>query len=628
MTTVKNTFRKEKPEKAAKKKKPKKEKTIAKPTVESKKDEEVKRINFKFSSLVSEQAVRIYGLFFIIMAAYLLLAMIAYLFTWKEDFDIVSNGLWESLIAEKEASNWLGKLGAYTSHLFIYKWFGIASFLFIFLSFITGIKLMTKISLSPVRKSYQHSFFHFIWISAFMGFLFSQPDKLFMGGAFGYHINIWLDNIFGKIGNGFLLAFIYLSYLIITFNLSFRWLRDKLNNENLDEELKTEKERAANSLRNINATVSAANMSEINEDDIDEDEEGSDEDLEGIELVIDVDEFSHEKKEADGDIQFTVSVGEETQNIEEEEEETPLPEPEKSDYDPRLDLSGFQFPTLDLLDDHGSETITVQQDELEMNKNRIIETLGNYGIGITKIKATIGPTVTLYEIVPDAGVRIAKIKNLEDDIALSLSALGIRIIAPIPGKGTIGIEVPNQNPEIVSMKAILGSDKYLNTKFDLPIGLGKTISNETFIADLAKMPHLLMAGATGQGKSVGINAILASLLYKKHPAELKFVLVDPKKVELSLFNKIERHYLAKLPGEEEPIICDTSKVVKTLNSLCIEMDARYDLLKAAGVRNIKEYNAKFIKRKLNPNEGHRFLPYIVLIIDEFADLIITAGWHS
>ena len=298
---------------------------------------------------------------------------------------------------------------------------------------------------------------------------------------------------------------------------------------------------------------------------------------------------------------------------------------ELGEYDPKLDLSNYKIPKINLLEEYGSGKIEIDKSELEANKNRIVETLGNYKIGISSISATIGPTITLYEIVPEAGVRISKIKNLEDDIALSLSALGIRIIAPIPGKGTIGIEVPNQNPATVSMKAVISSDKFQKTSMELPVAFGKTISNETFVADLAKMPHLLMAGATGQGKSVGLNAILASLLYTKHPAEVKFVLVDPKKVELTLFNKIERHFLAKLPDSEEANITDTKKVINTLNSLCIEMDQRYDLLQNAQCRNIVEYNKKFIARKLNPNDGHKYLPYIVLVIDEFADLIMTAG---
>ena len=294
-------------------------------------------------------------------------------------------------------------------------------------------------------------------------------------------------------------------------------------------------------------------------------------------------------------------------------------------YDPKFELSSFKLPPLDLLKDYGDGTAVVDRNELEANKKRIVDTLKNYSIEVDKIKATIGPTVTLYEIVPAAGVRISKIKGLQDDIALCLSALGIRIIAPIPGKGTIGIEVPNQKPQIVSMRAIIGSEKFQKCGYELPFGIGKTISNESYVADLAKMPHILMAGATGQGKSVGLNAIIASLLYSKHPSELKFVLVDPKKVELSLFRKIERHYLAKLPDSEDAIITDVRKVVRTLNSLCIEMDNRYELLKDAGVRNIKEYNAKFISRRLSPVEGHRFLPYIVLVVDEFADLIMTAG---
>jgi S-DNA-T family DNA segregation ATPase FtsK/SpoIIIE len=294
-------------------------------------------------------------------------------------------------------------------------------------------------------------------------------------------------------------------------------------------------------------------------------------------------------------------------------------------FDPTLELSNFKMPNIELLKDYGDTGITINQEELEANKNKIVETLNNYKIGISNIKATIGPTVTLYEIVPDAGIRISKIKNLEDDIALSLAALGIRIIAPIPGKGTIGIEVPNQKPSIVSMRSVISSAKFQNAEMELPIAMGKTISNETFVVDLAKMPHLLMAGATGQGKSVGLNAVLTSLIYKKHPAEVKFVLVDPKKVELNIYSKIERHYLAKLPDTEEAIITDNTKVINTLNSLCIEMDNRYELLKNGMCRNLKEYNKKFKERKLNPKDGHSFLPYIILVVDEFADLIMTAG---
>ncbi|HQX69853.1 MAG TPA: DNA translocase FtsK, partial [Bacteroidia bacterium] len=358
-------------------------------------------------------------------------------------------------------------------------------------------------------------------------------------------------------------------------------------------------------------------------------------DSNNLELELNIETPEVEKDEPtvkESDIPLAIenlNVTEDATEASEENDNSELPDQVTlGEYDPTLDLSSYQYPVLDLLENYQSKSKLTHEElkaELETNKNKIVETLGHYNIGIEKIKATVGPTVTLFEIVPQAGVRISKIKNLEDDIALSLSALGIRIIAPIPGKGTIGIEVPNQSPEVVPMKAVLGSEKFINSDMDLPIGLGKTISNEVFVTDLAKMPHLLMAGATGQGKSVGLNAILVSLLYKKHPSQIKFVLVDPKKVELTLFKTIERHFLAKLPGEEEAIITDTRKVVNTLNSLCVEMDQRYELLKDAQVRNIREYNTKFVARKLNPNKGHRFLPFIVLVIDEFADLIMTAG---
>jgi S-DNA-T family DNA segregation ATPase FtsK/SpoIIIE len=331
---------------------------------------------------------------------------------------------------------------------------------------------------------------------------------------------------------------------------------------------------------------------------------------------------NHSESTNDPDV-FSIAVAKPDQSIDESVLDSSRKE--YGDYDPTLDLASYVLPSIDLLKEYGNNGVSVNKQELEDNKNKIVETLAHYKIDIAKIKATVGPTVTLYEIVPAPGVRISKIKNLEDDIALSLSALGIRIIAPIPGKGTIGIEVPNSNPEMVSMRSLIASEKFQNSDAELPIVMGKTITNETYTFDLTKMPHLLVAGATGQGKSVGLNAILISILYKKHPAQVKFVLVDPKKVELTLYNKIERHFLAKLPGEEDAIITDTSKVVATLNSLCIEMDARYELLKEAGVRTIKEYNTKFIERKLNPEKGHRYLPYIIVLIDEFADLIMTAG---
>jgi S-DNA-T family DNA segregation ATPase FtsK/SpoIIIE len=421
-------------------------------------------------------------------------------------------------------------------------------------------------------------------------------------------------------GTGILLGFAMLVFLVAAFNMSFDLFKKAPIDEEPEEEpveepvikneLKNNEEEKVQNVFNFEREMEITNNTQHDiEEDIVKPEVQE-------EIIL-----SDEKD----DVQFVVETPETK-----DEELTPDQVAaaliaQQGEYDSTLDLSSYQFPTLDLLEDYGAKDIVINTEELNANKDRILKTLGDYGIAIEKIKATVGPTVTLYEIIPAAGVRISKIKNLEDDIALSLSALGIRIIAPIPGKGTIGIEVPNQNPEMVPMRTLLASDKFQNTTMDLPIALGKTISNETFIADLAKMPHLLMAGATGQGKSVGLNAVLVSLLYKKHPSQIKFVLVDPKKVELTLFNKIERHFLAKLPDSAEAIITDTKKVVHTLNSLCIEMDQRYDLLKDAEVRNLREYNAKFVNRKLNPNNGHKFLPYIVLVVDEFADLIMTAG---
>ncbi len=478
-------------------------------------------------------------------------------------------------------------------------------------------------------------------------------DSLNMAGGVGYGLSLFLNNAFGKLGSILLLIASLFTFLIISYDglleklfgrLSFSAFQRKV--KEADEELTEE-----NIIKPSKSVNKVAGAEEILEEEEKEEEEGS---LEFTTKTAEpkdildslVDEISAEEVSEDVIMQemkteFTnpepiqEAVIEESEmqvEIAAEKEEPILSEDEIDEkvkefgeYDPKLDLSRFELPNIDLLAEHSTGAVQINKQELEANKNKIVETLNNYKIEISKIKATVGPTVTLYEIIPAPGVRISKIKNLEDDIALSLSALGIRIIAPIPGKGTIGIEVPNSNPQIVSMKKLIASDKFQNSKMELPVALGKTISNETLIADLAKMPHLLMAGATGQGKSVGLNAILVSLLYKKHPSQIKFVLVDPKKVELTLFNKIERHYLAKLPDEEEPIITDTSKVVKTLNSLCVEMDARYELLKNAMVRNIKEYNVKFIQRKLNPENGHRYLPYIVLVVDEFADLIMTAG---
>ncbi|NND78457.1 MAG: DNA translocase FtsK, partial [Maribacter sp.] len=457
-----------------------------------------------------------------------------------------------------------------------------------------------------------------IWISITLGFF--AIEKPLLGGLVGYEMNDFLQDYTGKIGVFLLLLFGLIFILVRLFNFT---------PDTLFEYFKTKKEAiAAEFKKNPKETTSTIEFDKEDDAPIVIDTYTHKEHIPHLEKekIADDFEITLPKEEA---VQEEVLAMEVEKIVEEKEEKDNIADKLVDDFgefDPTLELGNYKFPTIDLLQQHGtSGGITINQEELEENKNKIVETLKNYKIGIAQIKATIGPTVTLYEIVPEAGVRISKIKNLEDDIALSLAALGIRIIAPIPGKGTIGIEVPNKKPTVVSMRSVIASSKFQKAEMQLPIAFGKTISNETFVVDLAKMPHLLMAGATGQGKSVGLNAVITSLLYKKHPAEVKFILVDPKKVELTLYNKIERHFLAKLPDSDEAIITDNTKVINTLNSLCIEMDNRYELLKLAMVRNIKEYNTKFKARKLNPHDGHKFLPYIVLIIDEFADLIMTAG---
>ena len=473
-----------------------------------------------------------------------------------------------------------------------------------------------------------------IWVSILLGFLAKQSPLL--GGTVGFELNDFLQDYIGKIGTALLLLLCLISYLAIRFKMTpehfgklFRSAKGELKKEFREE---------TEASTNTTDFVPVDNNLSAEAEDI---KSAFEIPLENLEPTIKHHSSIESKKEPQPEVKQELKVEVATEPEPEEEVEMQVEKivEEKSEtdnladklvsdfgrFDPTLELGNYQFPPLDLLKKYDTESITINQEELEENKNRIVNTLNNYKIGIASIKATIGPTVTLYEIVPEAGIRISKIKNLEDDIALSLSALGIRIIAPIPGRGTIGIEVPNKNATIVSMHSVIASQKFQKAEMELPVAMGKTISNETFVVDLAKMPHLLMAGATGQGKSVGLNAVLTSLLYKKHPAEVKFVLVDPKKVELTLFNKIERHYLAKLPDSEDAIITDNTKVINTLNSLCIEMDNRYELLKNAFCRNIKEYNEKFKSRKLNPNDGHQFLPYIVLVVDEFADLIMTAG---
>lgn len=545
------------------------------------------------------------------------IAFLSFFFTGKAD----QSTLTEIASREVKAENWLNKVGAWISDLFITRGFGIASFIFAGLLFVSGIYVTLDLKKTKLRKHWIWGTLIVIWFSIFFGFFAHTYDTL--GGTIGFEMNSFFQDYIGVIGTIFLLAFGLIAYLAIRFKVTGQHFVDLFKSAKRDLKDDYQLEKADSGYAAVDNDLSAE------AEDI-----KSAFDLTPLKAEPNIEKYSQPtlqtrtvEKETPKASEKDVEI--EVEQIAEEESETDnLSNKLVADFgqfDPTLELSKYQFPPLDLLKKYDSESITINQEELEENKNKIVETLNNYNIGIANIKATIGPTVTLYEIVPNAGVRISKIKNLEDDIALSLAALGIRIIAPIPGKGTIGIEVPNKNSTIVSMRSVIASQKFQKSDMELPIAFGKTISNETFVVDLAKMPHLLMAGATGQGKSVGLNAVLTSLLYKKHPAEVKFVLVDPKKVELTLFNKIERHYLAKLPDSEEAIITDNTKVIHTLNSLCIEMDNRYEMLKNALCRNIKEYNEKFKARKLNPNDGHAFLPYIVLVVDEFADLIMTAG---
>ena len=557
---------------------------------------------------LSNQQRLIFGSLLIIFSLLLFISFLSFFFTGETDQSILS----EFASREVKAKNWTSKLGAWLSDFFIHRGFGIASFIFSGLIFLSGIFLLTGTRKKRLTKHWFWGTFLVIWISIFFGFFAKSYPVL--GGTLGFEVNSFLQDYIGKIGVILLLLLGLITYLSIRF---------KVTPDTVSSLFKSVKKDLSDDFKSTEAYVGVDNNLSAEAEEIKSSIEFTEKALEPTLKTT-----SETKKEVKIDNPVE-EVEMKIETVEEEVSETDnlankLVE-DFGEFDPTLELSNYKFPSLELLKKYNTEGITINQDELEEYKNKIVETLNNYNIGIASIKATIGPTVTLYEIVPEAGIRISKIKNLEDDIALSLSALGIRIIAPIPGKGTIGIEVPNKNPTIVSMHSVISSQKFQKAEMQLPCALGKTISNETFVVDLAKMPHLLMAGATGQGKSVGLNAVLTSLLYKKHPAEVKFVLVDPKKVELTLFNKIERHYLAKLPDSEEAIITDNTKVINTLNSLCIEMDNRYDLLKNAMCRNIKEYNTKFKTRKLNPNDGHRFLPYIVLVIDEFADLIMTAG---
>ncbi|MBL6655159.1 MAG: DNA translocase FtsK 4TM domain-containing protein [Flavobacteriaceae bacterium] len=532
----------------------------------------------------------VFGYILLFSSLVLFTSFISYIFNWKIDQSNVD------MIFDRdiEVENLLGKTGAYISHLFIYKLFGISSFILPIILFVSSYYILFNKKIFDLFGKINWLLLLLIWTTILSGFLRSYFPV--QSGLVGFEVNLFLESYIGRTGILLILIFSFIISIAILFNVTPSGTLDLVSNL-------------------FNSKESDILNSEVGLDEDNNDENIPDENL--------IEDYTHPDNNLDSD---DISI--EVEKINQEEvtsKNIDFSNVNSKKFDPTLDLRNFKNPSIDVLKDYGDGTIKIDQEELESNKNRIVDTLKNYNIGIKQIKATIGPTVTLYEIIPDAGIRISKIKNLEDDIALSLSALGIRIIAPIPGKGTIGIEVPNKKKSIVSMKSLLSSKKFIESEMELPITLGKTISNETFIVDLTKMPHLLMAGATGQGKSVGINAILTSLLYKKHPAEVKFVLVDPKKIELSIFNKIERHYLAKLPESDDAIIIENDKVINTLNSLCREMDKRYELLKDAMTRNIKEYNDKFITRKLNPENGHTFLPYIVLVIDEFADLIMTAG---
>ena len=599
-------------------------------TVKKEPKEKEKDPNLELKILKTKKQYRVLaGFLLVLLSIAFLVSFISFFVTGQADQSAV-----DSITNRNEpVQNWLGKFGAYLEDLFVYRGFGVASFLFVKLFFISGAFLILDLPIRKLKNTWFWDLFAIIIISIMFAFAaYTLPE---LGGTVGYEMNLFLQDYIGKTGTLLLLAFSIIIYLLFKIKISpdaFKTFFEK-KKKDISEDLTEMKAATSGTDYNleefalpeeeeIEEPTIKPSLFEINKESLKPTIENASEiNLEPTIKTVTPSPEPHIIETNDDAFVIEVTNDE---DVMEENLAAKLVE-DFGLFDPTLELSNYKFPTIDLLKEYSSVGITINQEELEENKNRIVETLKNYKIEIAQIKATVGPSVTLYEIVPEAGIRISKIKSLEDDIALSLSALGIRIIAPIPGKGTIGIEVPNKNPTMVPMKSVISSAKFQEAEMELPIALGKTISNETFVVDLAKMPHLLMAGATGQGKSVGLNAVLTSLLYKKHPAEVKFVLVDPKKVELTLFNKIERHYLAKLPDTEDAIITDNNKVINTLNSLCLEMDNRYSLLKDAMVRNIKEYNEKFKGRKLNPENGHRFLPYIVLVVDEFADLIMTAG---
>jgi len=617
-----------------------------------------------------------FGLTFILFSIVLTLSFVSYLMNWKADQSQAGTMTDKTI----QSSNVFGKVGDWLGNIFIFESIGIASFIIAFLFLVVGTLILKKRTFKP-WKTIGHSLFFICWLPIFMGAVTKGQGVL--GGVYGYQIMDYLNAIIGPVGLWVVLASSILLYFILEFNLrpsSIKAKLDKINDhtigkvksmmpsseENFEADTELEEE-AEETIPNVTVTDISSKPKAKDPEPVSVPKGFPEvQPVADIETIVTPNHTSFEEEEkpvslnlntrpsiptstpeqafdmtpvspainvsvppvsspAQDNIKFNVEVAQVIDVLDDSDRKSQELVEKHGLYDHKLDLAGFQMPPVELLKDYGNEEISINKEELEENKNKIVGLLKNFNVGISEIKATIGPTVTLYEIVPEAGIRVSAIKKLQDDIALNLSALGIRIIAPMPGKGTIGIEVPRKNPTMVSMRSVIASHKFQNTDMDLPVVFGKTISNEVFMADLSKMPHLLMAGATGQGKSVGINAILTSLLYKKHPSELKFVMVDPKKVELSLYSKIERHYLAKLPDAEEAIITDTNKVINTLNSLCIEMDTRYDLLKNAFCKNLKEYNKKFTERKLNPENGHRYLPYIVLVVDEFADLIMTAG---
>ncbi len=565
----------------------------------------------KGGSLVTDERFKVaLGIITSGFAVLLFISFVSYLFTWKTDQSFE----WSRVFSDPEykVENWSGKVGAYFSNLFMNRWFGIASFAVPFLLLLIGFRLM-RVRIKNLSLIFRNTVVGMLLLSIWLGFILKDFSGILgsgLGGKHGLYLSEWLKAFGGSIGAALILLAVTLIWSIFSVPSTLDWLGRLFS-------LKLRLPKISVPTSKIMGTKQEVNPGETGTD------------YNDLVFETEFNRFERDGKsnnpdvmpQTEEDIELLVETPEEGSAVETVPEQFEMLE----DYDPTLDLPHYQMPSLELLEKHDAENSTVTNEELISNKNKIVETLSHYKIQIDKIKATIGPTVTLYEIVPAPGVRISKIKSLEDDIALSLAALGIRIIAPMPGKGTIGIEVPNQNPEIVSMRSVLSSRKFQENNFELPIAMGKTISNETYVFDLAKMPHLLLAGATGQGKSVGLNCIITSLLYKKHPSQLKFVLIDPKRVELTAYTSLEKHYLAKIPDAEEVIITDTKKVIYTLNSLTIEMDQRYQLLEKAAVRNIREYNHKFIKRQLNPEKGHRYLPYIVVIVDEFADLIMTAG---